>query len=377
MNLRAFLSAISLASIVSAAFAQPAPEGLPLTPLIPGQALFSDNSKFVFQDIPPSLQGKTFLKTSFRNGASFVIRGEGYISVITAQSGHASSQAPGLLSQGFSPAPFGYSLSIWQGLPKGLALQLMQKKVSDGETIHLGMWGVPVFSAAPLSESATAPCAQATPASPAALIPAPRPDKWWQERHQKTLEQVRSGTTFDLVLVGDSITQRWEEDGKDIYTQITGRFSTLNLGYSGDRTQHVLWRLNNGEIDGVHPKKLVLLIGTNNLPAGRSTPEETLAGVDAVLSLLQSRLPETKILVMSLFPRGQGSSDPVQGSVEKVNASLAAMAEKHKCKYLDINSRFIDPATGAPQLALFPDRLHPNSAGYQIWIDALQPFLSE
>lgn len=359
-------AALALAASLAA---QPVPEGIATAPLRAGGALFSDNPRFVFETPPASLAGLNYARTSFQKGAELRLRGAGFVYVITPTEGHAQSQAAALREQGFVAIPFDYAPTIWTGLPTGFRLQLLEKEItSDTATIRLGRWGVPVFSEKRLPPAAAvAPAANPTPA---ALVPAPRTEPWWTQRHAAKLAEAGRASA-ELVLLGDSITQRWETDGADAYAALTARFRTLNLGYSGDRTQHVLWRIANGELDDLRPARLVLLIGTNNLPAGRSTPEETLAGIDAVVAAVRAKLPDTRILLLSVFPRGSGPSDPVMTAVRSVNAGLFAIAARHGCEHRDLGALFTDPATGGVRADLMPDRLHLNAQGYAIWARVL------
>lgn len=194
------------------------------------------------------------------------------------------------------------------------------------------------------------------------------------KRHQEKLQEKKD-RDVELVLMGDSITQRWESHSGEAYQEILRRFSTLNLGFAGDRTQHVLWRIENGEIDGIHPKKLVLLIGTNNLPSGRSTPEETVAAIEETIKALRAKLPDTRILVLAILPRGANLQDPIMDAVGTVNAALRGIAENHQCAYRDIGEFFIEPSTGAIRTELMPDRLHPNEQGYEIMAREISGFL--
>jgi|GEM_PF-4019307 Lysophospholipase L1 and related esterases len=365
---RAITGATALAVSLSA---QPVPEGIATAPLRAGGALFSDNPRFVFETPPAALAGLNYARTSFQKGAELRLRGAGFVYVITPTEGHAQSQAAALREQGFVAVPFDYAPTIWIGLPPGFRLQLLEKEItSDTATIRLGRWGVPVFSEKRLSPAPATVVASAAAATPAALVPAPRTEPWWTQRHAAKLAEAGRASA-ELVLLGDSITQRWETDGTEAYAAITARFRTLNLGYSGDRTQHVLWRIANGELDGLRPARLVLLIGTNNLPAGRSTPDETLAGIDAVVAAVRAKLPDTRILLLSVFPRGSGPADPVMTAVRSVNAGLFAIAARHGCEHRDLGALFTDPATGGVRADLMPDRLHLNAQGYAVWARVL------
>ena len=130
-------------------------------------------------------------------------------------------------------------------------------------------------------------------------IQAQRPQQWWYERHQEKLLEVKNNDA-ELVLIGDSITHYWERSPS--YSYFFGDRKTLNLGYGGDQTQNVLWRLRNGELEGLKPKVISLLIGTNN--SNNCTPAATLLGIKKILTELRLRLPKTKILLSSILPRG-------------------------------------------------------------------------
>lgn len=205
---------------------------------------------------------------------------------------------------------------------------------------------------------------------PSSLVPVPREDAWWRQRHGEKLEAVR-GDDFELVLLGDSITQRWEEEGSKAYAGITSKYRTLNLGFSGDRTQEVLWRLENGELDGLHPKWLVLLIGTNNLLPQGSTPGETVEGIRKIVSIIRQKLPETTILIHSVFPRGETSKDPFRSPIADTNKGIVEIAKDDHLAHVDIGYVFLEPETGDAKKELFFDFLHLSQAGYEKWASIL------
>ena len=132
-----------------------------------------------------------------------------------------------------------------------------------------------------------------------AIIPVPR-DGGWMKRHESFNERVKKGNV-DLLLIGDSITQGWESSGKAAWEKYYTPRNAVNLGIGGDRTQHVLWRLDNGNVEGISPKAAVLMIGTNN--SGTNSPAQIAEGVEAVVKKLRTKLPKTKILVLAIFPR--------------------------------------------------------------------------
>lgn len=191
-------------------------------------------------------------------------------------------------------------------------------------------------------------------------------------RHTQLVERAKKGH-IDLYFLGDSITQHWE-DHPDLWQAAFGAWNPGNFGISGDRTEHVLWRLENGELEGVEPKVVVLMIGTNN--AAMDSPEAIARGITKIVSVLRQQLPETKILLLAIFPRGKDASDPRRQANEKVNAIIGKLADDQHVFFLDIGPRFLQ-ADGTLSRDIMPDLLHPNAAGYKIWIDAMQPKLAE
>lgn len=353
----------------------PRPAGESTKGLQAGVPVFTDTARFVFDDVPAPLRGKRFLPVAMQKPVSLKIEGAGYIYVITAQKGHAHSQEATLTGQGFKAVPFAHSQKIWSGLPAGWKLQLFEKPVKDGEAVSFKTWGVPVFSPTRIVFEGEAQLPASAPDSPATK-PQARSEAWWQARHQAKLAEAKAAEGIELVLLGDSLTQRWETDGQEAYAGLTARFRTLNLGFSGDRTQHVLWRIREGELDGLNPRKLVLLIGTNNLPPNRSTPEETVAGVAAVLADVRAKLPRTEVLLLGILPRGHAADDSIRAAVRQTNAGLKLLAEAQSIEFQDLSALFSDPTTGVPLANLMPDHLHLNAEGYQLLAGALTAFLA-
>ena len=218
--------------------------------------------------------------------------------------------------------------------------------------------------------------------SHSAVASVARPEKeWWMPRHQGVLERNREGNV-NLIFIGDSITHGWEKKGKEIWQQYYEPLGAVNMGFSGDRTQHVLWRLENGEIEGISPKLAVIMIGTNNSNGTDNTPEEIAEGIRAIVCKLRTDLPETKVLILAIFPRGSGDQrkDKTQGATfnpqwEKnaLASELASkMADGKMITYLDINKAFLDE-NGTLTRKIMPDLLHPNTSGYQLWAEAIDP----
>jgi lysophospholipase L1-like esterase len=202
-----------------------------------------------------------------------------------------------------------------------------------------------------------------------AVAPVSRPDAWWQTRHQGMNERVKKGNV-DMLFIGDSITHGWEGGGKDVWKKYYEPRNAVNLGIGGDQTQHVLWRLEHGNIAGVAPKLAVLMIGTNN--AGSNSPPQTTAGVKAIVDILRQKLPETKVLVLAVFPRGADNQDHLRQVNAKVNESISNLADSRMVFYLDIGPKFLE-ADGRLSKEIMPDLLHPNAKGYAIWAEAIEP----
>lgn len=190
------------------------------------------------------------------------------------------------------------------------------------------------------------------------------------ERHQGFLRDIKKAEgKIGIVFLGDSITDGWRGAGKQEWDEHFGPFNPLNLGISGDRTQHVLWRLQNGELDGYKPKGFVIMIGTNNM--GSNTPEEIAAGNKAIVEEIQKKHPEAKILLLGIFPRSPKAIDPVRAKIKKTNELLAKIAEDKKIKFLDIGPKFL-AEDGSLTKEIMPDYLHLSKKGYHIWAEAIE-----
>jgi lysophospholipase L1-like esterase len=200
---------------------------------------------------------------------------------------------------------------------------------------------------------------------------------WWLPRHQQKLEEkgklVAAGGP-ELVFIGDSITQGWEDAGREVWQRHYARHRALDLGFGGDRTENVLWRLQHGEIDGIAPKVAVLMIGTNNTGHRAENPDTTAAGIKRLLGEIRTRLPTTKVLLLAVFPRGEKPDDFLRRINERVNTSIAGYADGRSVHFLDISAEFLSP-DGTLTKDVMPDLLHPNEKGYAIWQRAMEPTL--
>lgn len=200
---------------------------------------------------------------------------------------------------------------------------------------------------------------------------------WWTPRHEKKLEEAKAlGKKSQILFVGDSITEGWEKSGAPVWDRYYKPLNGLAIGFGGDRTENVLWRLLHGEVDGIAPKVAVLMIGTNNTGHRQENPQTTAAGIKRDIDELRKRLPETKILLLAIFPRGEKPDDPLRLLNDKVNAIIAGFADNQKIFFADINKDFLEP-DGTLSKEIMPDLLHPNEKGYEIWAKSMAPALKQ
>ncbi len=203
-----------------------------------------------------------------------------------------------------------------------------------------------------------------------AVTPSPR-QGGWMKRHEQFNKNVQANHgNIDLIFVGDSITQGWEGRGKTVWEKYYSHRKPLNLGIGGDRTQHVLWRLDNGNIEGIHPKAAVVMIGTNNSGNDRNSAGEIVDGIEAVVDKLRTKLPQTKILLLAVFPRGKEFNDQ-RGKILQVNQVIRKLHDGEHVHFMDIGHRFVDQ-DGVIQRAIMPDFLHFSTPGYGVWAKAIE-----
>lgn len=219
-----------------------------------------------------------------------------------------------------------------------------------------------------------------------ATTPVPR-DEGWMKRHESFNEISKKGEAT-LVFLGDSITQGWSGAGKEAWAKHWAPLNAANFGIGGDRTEHVLWRLENGNFDGLKPKLVVLMIGTNNTGhQGRPQKElngaiynckaeHTADGVRAILDKLAAKLPNTKVLLLGIFPRGATPTDKYRQQNEATNALIAKFADDKKVFYMDIGKTFLQP-DGTLSKDIMPDLLHLSPKGYELWSEAIEPKVKE
>ena len=219
-----------------------------------------------------------------------------------------------------------------------------------------------------------------------ATSPVPR-DDGWKKRHESFNVISKEGKA-PLVFLGDSITQGWGGAGKEAWAKYWAPMGAVNFGIGGDRTEHVLWRLDNGNFDGLKPKLVVLMIGTNNTGhKGRPqkelngaiydcTAQQTADGVRAILDRLHAKTPDTKVLLLGIFPRGASSEDSYRKQNEETNALISKFADGQKVHFMDIGKTFLGEG-GSLSKEIMPDLLHLSTKGYDMWSEAIASKVKE
>jgi lysophospholipase L1-like esterase len=227
-----------------------------------------------------------------------------------------------------------------------------------------------------------------TAATEAAPLPAdqaaPRTDPHSLIAHEQLLDKAKKGR-IDIYFEGDSITRRW---GATDYAQLLANWkqnffgwNAADFGWGADKTENILWRLENGELDGVHPKIIVLLAGTNNV--GRTTPPgnddakvaDITRGIQAILQVLQAKAPEATIILTAIFPRNDNPA--VMPTIDKINENLSKLADGKRVRFLNINDKLAGRDGKLFDGMMNDDKLHPAAKGYQLWADALKPIFEE
>ena len=214
--------------------------------------------------------------------------------------------------------------------------------------------------------------------------PASRTDQNSLKAHAQLLEKAKQGR-IDIYFEGDSIMRRW---GATDYPQLLANWNqnffgwnAADFGWGADRIENILWRLNHGELDGVNPKIIVLLAGTNNV--GNTVPPEDAdakvaditKGLKAVLDILRAKAPDATIIATAIFPRNDNMA--VMPVIKKINVNLSKLADGKKIRHLNINARLADSDGKLFDGMMNADKLHPAIPGYQVWADALKPLFTE
>ncbi|MEP2307294.1 sulfatase/phosphatase domain-containing protein, partial [Rhodopirellula bahusiensis] len=207
-----------------------------------------------------------------------------------------------------------------------------------------------------------------------ATIPATRGDEpGWQKRNL-SMSKLAKTAKPKLAFIGDSITQGWEGRGKKVWEENYAELDAINLGIGGDRTENIVWRLTHGNLGKIKPEVAVLMIGTNNTGHFMQDPTQIAEGVEKILSILQEKLPKTKIVLQAIMPRGKTKMDLMRLNNIAVNDRIAKMVDGENIVYVDLGDHFMNE-DGTIDPAIMPDYLHLSEKGYEIWADALSPTL--
>jgi lysophospholipase L1-like esterase len=210
--------------------------------------------------------------------------------------------------------------------------------------------------------------------------PAPRKKEYpwmsvaaWTSMHEAFLKRAKEGNV-DVLFLGESITQGWGNNA--VWQQHYAPLKAANFGIGGDTTENVLWRIQNGEIEGLSPKVVVLMIGTNNFGLEGHAPDAVVKGIAAIVKTLRTKLPKSKVLLLGIFPRDEQPNTGGRQAIKKVNEQIARFEDRKSIRYLDIGPKFLAPDGKIPK-DVMPDFLHLSEKGYQIWADAMDPLLKE
>ena len=209
-----------------------------------------------------------------------------------------------------------------------------------------------------------------------AVTAAPRIDGWWFALQAKNIDLMKKGD-IDLLMVGDSITHNFanEKVGLKVWEKHFVPLKAINLGAGGDRTQHVLWRLNHLPVMEKAPKGAVVLIGTNNMGWGTDTPQQTGDGIKAIVMKLKELYPDMDVLVLGVLPRRHKLDHPHRKRIIELNALLPDLLKGMQgVTFMDIGPAFLDEA-GFLSPEMMPDGTHPSEKGHEVWTAAIMPEL--
>jgi len=205
-------------------------------------------------------------------------------------------------------------------------------------------------------------------------IPFPEVQEWYWPRHEAVNERLKQGNV-DLLFVGNSIMNGWDNTGKKYWDQYYASRNAVNMGFGWDWTQHTLWRLDHSDFSNISPKLAVVLIGTNNSNGNDNTAEEIADGIIAICGRLHTQFPKMKILLLAIFPREPGPC-PQREKITRANQLTSRIADGKTIYYLNLSRLFLSK-DGKLRQELMPDFLHPNEEGYRVWAKAMEPKITE
>jgi lysophospholipase L1-like esterase len=225
---------------------------------------------------------------------------------------------------------------------------------------------IPVFGA----ETTNTPILP--PGSNSTVVPVPHTGTGPEKDFQNKMNRF-GGKHFDIIFDGDSIMNRWETTGKDVWNR---RYAGIaaDFGIEGDHVENVLWRVEHGQADGIDPKVIVLMIGTNN--SGRNSADEIAEGIKYLVVEYEKRCPHAHIILMGIFPRGEKPTDGGRRKVAAVNSLIKNLDDGQRVTFIDISAQLTGPGDIISS-DMMPDFVHPTAKGYQIWADAIQPVINK
>ena len=211
--------------------------------------------------------------------------------------------------------------------------------------------------------------------APVTTVPVSKPGGWLR-KHEGFVAQAKKGD-IPLVFLGDSITEYWGVAGKAVWQKTYDGLKAANFGIAADRVENVLWRVQNGEFDGIEPKVVVLLVGINNCWAcnrqeRNQRGQDIALGIKAIIAGIQQKSPPSKILLLAIFPGGEGLSPPAMHA----NTALVKLDDGKTIRLLDIGPKLSDK-DGIVSKEIMPDGLHLSEKGYELWAEAMAPLLKE
>ena len=254
-----------------------------------------------------------------------------------------------------------------------------------GRVMMIVFFAAVCVRAADRAGTAASTASLAAPANPA-CSPIQRTD--WALNYHKGMLELKNKDKVAVLFLGDSImndiwrsrslsyAERVKEGGNPVWQKYYDPLPAANFGISGDETGNLLWRITEGgALDGFHPKVVVLMIGINNLIRGQ-TPEHTAEGIATVVKTVKSKLPDTKILLLGVFPCWQPATHPIREKVKRTNALIRPLHDGQQVFYLDVGHVFVEPDGNILKEKL-QDTLHPSEKGYALWAEAMEPYLSD
>ena len=232
---------------------------------------------------------------------------------------------------------------------------------------------------APFAHSAET---ETKPAAPAKPVPKPRgyddarTPAAVNAGRQKTFLERAKDKGIQLVFLGDSITDFWHKRGKAVWDEFYAKYDAADFGVSGEHTEHTLGHIAGGILNGLNPKAVVIMIGTNNIGhIADERPEWTADGIKAIVKTVHEKLPDAKVLLLGVFPR-EGKDSRHRKQITEINAIIRRLDDGKQTRFLDLTAKFTDEDGDIPK-GIMPDGLHPSAAGYKIWAEAMQPLLDE